>query len=472
MKRMLLTVALILFYLVPAFSAEKQWTVMVFLNGDNDLDGFGTGDVNEMKKVGSTDQINILVLQDHRGDNNTQRHFVKKNELITEKVGEIDMGDWKEALNFFQWGVASHPAQHYLFIIWNHGSGWKGRSGTLFKGISSDDQSGNKISTVQLGELSTAMKQHLGRNVDIMGYDACLMGMFEVAHETMMDVDFMVFSEETEPLDGWPYDDFLGILARDPYMSPEELSRTIVRIYNDSYNGGSQGKQPSTLSAVDCVRMKEIIPGFKDFVDLLRNRPELAGTYQSAAAQTQQFTVEQYKDLGDFLRHIKSSIPDQDIQKGAGELVDRFFGSNPVVIASSSTGSALAKASGLSIFIPDRTVFDLAKKRYSELSFCHATAWNMFLEDICYSSESFDDRSLLEIAAHMQSLEASLTAESPARASHIRIEIEATIEFLSNSVLTLIRSGHPDPLADFPDDCRALELVRWNVRERMRQTGE
>ena len=31
-----------------------KWTVMVYLAGDNDLDGAGVGDLKEMKKVGSS----------------------------------------------------------------------------------------------------------------------------------------------------------------------------------------------------------------------------------------------------------------------------------------------------------------------------------------------------------------------------------------------------------------------------------
>ena len=39
---------------------EKEWTVMVYLAGDNNLDSAGVIDLKEMKKVGSTEQINVV----------------------------------------------------------------------------------------------------------------------------------------------------------------------------------------------------------------------------------------------------------------------------------------------------------------------------------------------------------------------------------------------------------------------------
>ncbi|MDD2716186.1 MAG: clostripain-related cysteine peptidase, partial [Candidatus Wallbacteria bacterium] len=151
--------ALFLSFLTGTANAQKKWTLMVFLNGDNNLDWAGNADVEEMLKVGSTDQLDIIVLQDHQGNDNTERHYIKKGSKVTEKLGELDMGDWQQALNFFKWGVRNHPAEHYIFDIWNHGSGWEKNPGEdLVKGVSFDYQSGNHITTPQLGLLTKAMR--------------------------------------------------------------------------------------------------------------------------------------------------------------------------------------------------------------------------------------------------------------------------------------------------------------------------
>src|SRR5690242_17620652 len=38
-----------------------DWTVMVYMNGDNNLEPFALENFNDMAKVGSSDRINIIV---------------------------------------------------------------------------------------------------------------------------------------------------------------------------------------------------------------------------------------------------------------------------------------------------------------------------------------------------------------------------------------------------------------------------
>jgi len=40
---------------------SKEWTIMVFINGKNNLEQYGLKDVNEMEMVGSGDKVNVVV---------------------------------------------------------------------------------------------------------------------------------------------------------------------------------------------------------------------------------------------------------------------------------------------------------------------------------------------------------------------------------------------------------------------------
>jgi hypothetical protein len=42
---------------------KKSWTVMVYLAGDNNLDSAGVTDLNEMKKIGSTNALNVVAVE-------------------------------------------------------------------------------------------------------------------------------------------------------------------------------------------------------------------------------------------------------------------------------------------------------------------------------------------------------------------------------------------------------------------------
>ena len=90
-KRVLLIVLATMFMagvcLDGALAAEKEWTILVFINGDNNLEGAGIDDINEMEKVGSTDDVNIIVEIDRtsgydysNGDwTTTRRYYITKD---------------------------------------------------------------------------------------------------------------------------------------------------------------------------------------------------------------------------------------------------------------------------------------------------------------------------------------------------------------------------------------------------------
>jgi hypothetical protein len=44
-----------------AREVKKSWTFMVYMAGDNNLDPDGVRDLKEMKKVGSTNDVNVIV---------------------------------------------------------------------------------------------------------------------------------------------------------------------------------------------------------------------------------------------------------------------------------------------------------------------------------------------------------------------------------------------------------------------------
>ena len=130
-------------------NTEKEWTLAVFLNADNNLDRFGVADQEEMSKVGSSDFLNIVSLID-RENGPAQINYIEKDKINKLKdMGELAMGDYKEFVKFVKFVKENYPAKHYCFSFWNHGSGWKDKNdaASVLKGISYDDSSHNHIST-------------------------------------------------------------------------------------------------------------------------------------------------------------------------------------------------------------------------------------------------------------------------------------------------------------------------------------
>ncbi|MBP5469364.1 MAG: hypothetical protein J6Z11_08980, partial [Candidatus Riflebacteria bacterium] len=69
-------------------AAMKEWTFAVFLNCDNNLDRFGVEDQEEMARVGSNENLNIVTLIDReRGP--AQINYIEKDNIKKIK----DMGE-------------------------------------------------------------------------------------------------------------------------------------------------------------------------------------------------------------------------------------------------------------------------------------------------------------------------------------------------------------------------------------------
>ncbi len=247
----------------------KTWTVCVFLNGDNNLEEAGIDDINEMESTIDTSKYNLFVLFDRipgydnsNGDWTGTRlyrvlpdaNMTTINSQLIKDCGELNMGDPDNVIWFLDTVRLLSQTDHYWLIIWNHGSGWDKKGPD--RGVSYDDTDGDYISVAggELRFIVDSLFGILGRNLSIISYDACLMGLLEVEYEAKDFVDVSVHSEETEPWDGYPYDMLMPWLNSNPGATPQELGHNFADIYVDSYApGGTQydGSSNITHSAVD-----------------------------------------------------------------------------------------------------------------------------------------------------------------------------------------------------------------------------
>ncbi|MFC1742860.1 clostripain-related cysteine peptidase [Candidatus Riflebacteria bacterium] len=357
-------------------AAEKEWTFMVFLNADNNLDYFGVDDLHEMEAVGSTNEINILVELD-REEGPSKRYFVKKGHSdIIVNLGEVDMGDYKHLVDFVKWGVNNYPAKKYCVVIWNHGSGWNKKGPKLgLRGISYDDSSNNHITTNQLAIACAQIKNLLGRNLDIMGFDACLMGMAEVNYAIKDSIDVVVSSEETEPGDGWPYDGLLAPLKNNPGMNPHQFASNMVKKYAASYNGGSQGSSSTTQSAIDLTKYNLFMEKLNQFCE--SQMGTYAGEIGTVLQNVQKFYYSSNIDLIHFLKLLKSNLVQRD-EIAASKIQALIDCSKDIVICNATTGIRMKNASGIAIYFP-RGSYSWSSN-YASLAWANKGLWDEFCQ--------------------------------------------------------------------------------------------
>lgn len=415
-------------------NSTRNWTIMVYLAGDNNLDSAGMVDLKEMKTVGSSDQIAVLAQFDRVGSKGaTTRYCLKKGTPIAkdavQTLGETNMGDPKVLEDFVTWGITNYPAEHYLLVLWNHGAGWddanlyqgdvfsgsappvsrkqqtvatrgvtsgtralplaQARAGirrtsrALFsstvasavkqRGIAFDDQAQDFLDNIELKKVMTSIKRKLKRKIDILGMDACLMSMLEVNYQMRDLADFSVGSEETEPGEGWPYDRILNALAAKPAMTPEELSKTIVNQYLASYKASDS----VTQSAVK-------IPGLKPLAATVDGLAKaLTGIIADVGARTALINVrakvqeysrpyDDYCDLLHLCDLVDKGIANPAVKTACAAVKQAAAAA---IIASGCKGPAVANSRGLSIYFPKRKISPL----YKTLDFTKKSAWDEFL---------------------------------------------------------------------------------------------
>jgi len=378
----------VLSFSVNGAKLPAEWTLLVYVNADNNLHEAGLNDLEEMESIGSTPSVNILVQFDGKHKNDTRRYYVGKGDSVevedfSELGGEVDMGDSVSLVDFIIWGIENYPAKKYFVDVWNHGNGAlnSAKFKNYVKAISFDETSGTYISTPELGIVFETVKDLLGRKIDVYGSDACLMAMLEVAYELKDNVDYVIGSQAVEPGDGWPYDDLLAMLIQKPEIEGAELSSSLVEYFNASYSaGGSQGRDNVTLSAVSTEHIDVLVNNMNDFIyelmDLYDYSPEKV---REAAAQAASFTYASHRDLGNFLEGLKNQTT-----RGTGFLssinrvIEHYY---TAILSAANTGGIYQNSTGLAIWFPlNLDTFSYNKNEYKTLKFARSSLWYDFLE--------------------------------------------------------------------------------------------
>lgn len=355
----------------------KEWTFLTFLNGHNNLDSFGDMNMKQMKEVGSSDQINVVVQWASLKNKNTKRIYVKKGEYdIVQDMPAVDMGDYRNLIDFVKWAHENYPAKKYFVNVWNHGSGWhlKNKSGIVIQDISNDDLTGNKITTEQLGLAMKEIAIITGGAVEIYGSDACLMGMAEVASQMKGVVNFFAGSEELEPAEGWPYNLFLTRWMQNPYANGAEVGKILAEEYFKAYSGGIYGRKEVTFSILDLSKLASFESAMAGLADEFKNltTPELK-SLKTAARKTQTFGFDDYKDIYDFAQIVENQ---QNLARFKSSITRVKEEVQKLVIANYASEAEYSKSYGIAIWMPTFG-FQWANygERYLNLDFHKETQW-------------------------------------------------------------------------------------------------
>ncbi len=219
---------------------SANWTVMYYLCGENHVSYVAKEMLDNLTKVGSSNDFNLIVLRDGNQQGDSALYYIEEGRTVNLNTlyswpNELDMGDPNTLKAFLNLVMEDYPAKHYaLMILSDCGSGWQG--------ICRDAGARNNgIPLMTMPTFADVLKDVTNdgeKKIDVIGFMPCVTGMFEVAYELAPYVDYMVASEEhlLERLDNgqeyvWRYLEPTWDLKNHTDMKAEEFASSIVDYY-------------------------------------------------------------------------------------------------------------------------------------------------------------------------------------------------------------------------------------------------
>lgn len=397
-----------------------QWTILVYLNGDNNLDFWTARLFNRLEQVAGNPCIQIHVLWDRGEIGDSNLYWVQPDSNLyaladySEGVnlwpqGEEDMGNPQTLINFVNRTRSASSAPYTMLSIVGHGNGWSPSStatplGYFHTGISFDDSGGGtSLSTDILGGALAEISANGTDPIDLLYLDACLMAMAETLHPLQGFASYVVASEN-ESFTSYPYHRYLDGISSG--TGPVDLANTIVAEHHQSLPG-----YPRTLAAFDMEQMASVTDAINSFADSMLdidNQIEtglgdgLLAVFEDVQKLDSNVDLliddrDGYVDLLHFAALVSQRIGDGAVQNAANTLQNALSAAPSPLIVNSQAASGsyatrswdLSNANGLSIYLPLGEA-DWRQDFYNanELSLAEATLWDEFIHALTARKDS------------------------------------------------------------------------------------
>ncbi|MBI2252970.1 MAG: hypothetical protein HYU63_09585 [Armatimonadetes bacterium] len=251
-------------------NVKKKWTVIYYAAGANDLDEALNQTIQSLKEINDFSQMNIAIKQARlkkegsgapRGTVNDyilidlgiktppELFKIYPNFLISPPEGargaEENMGEQKTFEKFLISSMKNYPAEHYLIIVDDHGSG--------HEGVAQDDNyNGDRLTLLELEKaLKKAEEKNGGKPIDGLFFDACLMSSAEVISQLNGEIKTLIASEKLSQT-GFPSAHFLSNLKN--YDDLEAFAHDLVKDKNE--------KDHETYETIAAINLEKV-PAFE-----------------------------------------------------------------------------------------------------------------------------------------------------------------------------------------------------------------
>ena len=441
---------------------RKEWTIMIYMAGDNNLAVDMAYALEQIKGVAGEgpDSPNLFVYYDGNSpsiptlycdfsDPNRAKYVrsfkvpdklyptpAKLNENAADKRSVINFVDWcvnnVEVVNENGEITYGRRAKKYALIFSGHSLGFQDiglfkdeTSGKTMKMndlfimldrlVRSEDELKGYVEGFDLDddELARETTELLGQPLDLLGFDACVMGMLEVGYQFSSVAKTMIASEGSVPSAGWTYAKILGTLANENRgkYDPNAFAERFVREFIRSQDAFTIGGSSVDMAAWDLSKLQDLTIAFDGLSIILlacfddpnsRIYRQMERVVLQVHWKCQSYMYDQNIDLGDFCELLGKECTTLIDELGGGDdteiLVELQAACrnvitelNKAVILSGFSGGEYQYSNGISVFFPwSRAGYDVSRKNYEGLFFAKDSGrskqftWTGFLKKYLY----------------------------------------------------------------------------------------
>ena len=360
-------------------SRSVDWTIMVYLVGDNNLSAAQGQVLQNIRACGASEQVAISVLIDQNTASDTKLYYLDGTTLVQQTwPAESSMDDPATLVQFVTKIKDELSAENYaLFISSNKGCGWQG--------VCWDEHGrGQMITMPELLDALNQITSNGADKLDILGIETCMTGNMEVAYQINSCVRYFIAYPECGMLYDWPYVLAFTDLKNDPSMTPSEFSITMVDHFVP--HDYTQDQTKTTMAATNLSYVSslgESVDGLAVYFlnHLDEYQEQITTALESARVYARLWYIDYYIDFYDFLDLCTISDPEfTSIREEIQTTMD-----TAVIANNHLSGDPVH---GLSIYFPrragdynDSLRYETLPSPYEQTNFAMNTHWDEFLRE-------------------------------------------------------------------------------------------
>ncbi len=237
-------------------------SIVTMLTGNVDTDK-----VNVIIETGGTKKFHNISTADHKFDESKiQRWLVDGTKLrYLGDAGNTEgnsMTSGETLASFLKYAKKNFPAGRYEAVLW-------GQAGGPVNGFGYDEIN-SSTGQLSVSGISQALSD-AEMDLDLLLFDARLMGAMESGYALASHVDYMIASEDNEYSIGLNYTNWFNGISHDPSMSAIDQGRIIL----DDFIKGNKGKGDGMQNVVGAYSVIDLKALKRNTSDKLKNLSEL-----------------------------------------------------------------------------------------------------------------------------------------------------------------------------------------------------